>query len=421
MQGSNQLPSQAQSSHPVQPDYSNPMSPGQSLIQHSAVSPNVRRPGGLYSSNLPTLHEETPAPTRSQWQGIADSGHDQHPTQPHPPATKQQTNLKTQYTQQQNLAVKQDLSNPLMTTQLGHYNQNLINGSQQTNMLDKTQKVPMENTNAGENENSSFQHIQAGQSYNPDSVSYISQQQGQVHPDNSRANVPMMASNASPSNPPPTQPEYINMQGGGGTNENSRHIPLPQTQTFDYKESGQGRFGMHTAPVGIHEHYNMRSVQQHPLSLHQPQPVYNQSNMQTVVPSKPIGASAFNDGQSAARGNVLTGYYGATANQLQPKAKTAPQLDIHSTTEHANNVSLYRRSQSDSPNASRGATAQYEQYQNQGLPMNVQPKKQCQSTRAGQSHAACLPGDTHPAGSNSFRPIAQSSGHPVSHYPHVGN
>ena len=395
VRGTNQLPcnhgvSQAPSVHQ---DYSNPTSPddfGQSPMQHSTISPSGRRTGGLYSSSLPTLHERVDEPpTQPQSQGSIGS---HRPLQPHPHTTehdKQQMNFRNQCPQDQAL----DMKPQSMYTNEPHIydNHNLTYSSQQTNVLDKTQAIPMENPQG--KKNSSYQHSQIG-GHNP--AGNISQQQRQGYPESSRANMLTMTSNGAPSDPPHTQQKNMNMQGEGGVNGNSRRIPLPQTKT-SYKESDQGGVHMHTAPVG---HHSVHSTQPPPLS-HQPQSVYNQSNMQAGM--SPSRASEVTDGQSAANGNVPHAYYGTVDNRqssLPHKANTAPQY-LHNTTEDENNVSYYHGLQSGSPNASRGATAQHDQYQNAGPPMNPST-----INRTQQSHDRV---DPHTAAPNTFHPLAQSA------------
>ena len=385
-QGTNQLPcnrgvSQAPSVHQ---DYSNPDDFGQSPMQHSTSG---RRPGGLYASSLPTLHERVDEPpTHPQRQGSIGS---HRPLQPHSHTTehdKRQMNFRNQYPQDQGL----DMKPQSMYTNDPHIhdNHNLTYNSQQTNVLDKTQAIPMENPQG--KKNSIYQHSQIS-GHNP--AGDTSQQQKQGYRESSRANVLTMASSGAPSHPPHTQQENMNMQGEGGINGNSRRIPLPQTKTLN-KESGQGRVQMHTALVGHH------SVQPPPLS-HQPQSVYNQSNMQAGM--RPSRASEVTDGQSAVNGNVPQ-YYGAMDDQQSShthKANTAPQY-LHNTTEDENNMSYYYHgSQSGNPNAFRGATTQRNQYQNAGPPMNPNTVNKTQ-----QSHDRV---DPRTAASNTFHPLAQSA------------
>ena len=367
---------------------------GQTPMQHSTISPSGRRSaGGLYSNSLPTLHERIEEmPIRLQRQRTTDSHHGQHPLPQH---GEQQINFGNRYTQQETLDTKP--RNIYTSEPQVHCNINPTNGSQQTNVLDKAQAIPMDNNLRGK-EKPSYQHVHSriGQ-HNP--ASDISQQLRQGHPESLRA---VMASSGASSHPPQTRQEYVNMHGAGGNNGSGRQIPLPQTRT-SYKGSGQDR--VHTAPVG---HHSMHSTQPHTPLSRQPQSVYNQSNVQAGIPSKSIGASVFTD---TANGNVPHGYYGAMDNQR--KASTAPQY-LHSTTEDENNVS-YHGSLSGSTNASRGATFQHYQHQNQGQPMNVQPEKQYQTTaiRTQQSHVQVNPPT---AGSNTCPPLAQTVSHWVSHF-----
>jgi hypothetical protein len=389
--GTNQLPynhgvSQAPSVHQ---DYSSPTSPdnsGQSLMQHSTISPSGRQTGGLYSSSLSTLHEnieETPTGHQSQRQGTTGS---HHPLSTESEHDKHQVNFRNQYAQQQSLDTKPQIvytNEPQI-----HDNHNLTCGSQQTNVLDKTRDISMENPQGKENFSCQDSHTAK---HNP--AGDISQQQRQGYPESSRANVLMTASNAALSHPPHTQQEHMNMQGEGGINGNSRRIPIPKA-----KESDQGRVHIHTAPHSA----SMHSTQPPQLShqSHQPQSVYNQSNIQTGLPSR---ASEVTDGQSAANGNVPHVYDGAMDNRrlsLSHKAKTAPQY-LHSTAEEENNMSYYRGSQSGSPNAFRRPTAQQDHYQNEGPSMNVQSENQYQTQ---QSHPPRV--DPHTAGSSTFHPLA---------------
>jgi hypothetical protein len=276
-----------------------------------------------------------------------------------------------------------------------HDNHNLAYGSQQTNELGKTQAIPMENPQG--KENLSYQDAHTAK-HNP--AGDISQQQRQGYPESLRANVLTMASNPASSYPSHTQQEHImNMHDEGGVNGNSRRIPLPQTKT-SYKESGQGRVHMRTAPVPV-GHHSIQSTQPPPLS-HQPQSAYNQSNIQAGIPSR---TSEVTDGQIVANVNMPHVYDGAKDNQqlsLSHKAKTAPHY-LHSTAEEENNTSYYHGSQSGSPNASRHPTSQY---QNQGPSKNVQPENQYQTQ---QSHPPRF--DPRTAGSTTFHPLAPSTSH----------
>ena len=353
-------------------------------MQYSTISLSGRRTGGLYSSSLPTLHERVDEPqTHPQMQESIGS---HCPLQPHPHTTehdKRQMNFRNQYPQNQGLDMKPQ--NMYTNEPQLHDNRNLTCDSQQTNMLDKTQAIPMENPQG--KKNSSYQYSQIG-GHNP--AGDTSQQR---YPESSRANVLTMASNGAP---PHTQQQNMNMQGEGGINGNSRRIPLPQTKTSN-KESGQGRVQIHTAPVG---HHSVHSTQPPPLS-HQPQSVYNQSNMQAGM--RASRASEVTDGQSAVNGNVPQ-YYGAMDDQQSShthKATTAPQY-LHSTAEDENNMSYYYHgSQSGNPNASRGATAQHNQYRNTGPPVNPSTVNKTQ-----QSHDQV---DPRTAASNTSRPLALSA------------
>ena len=402
-------PSQVQASLP-RPDYSSQNSPdnfgqGQVPMQHPA-SLSTRRPSELCCISLSTLHENVEeTATQSQQQETSYSSHNQHPTQPSqqlPLVTrhdKLQVNLKNQNcAQQQSLDTKQSASNQLtneLASQRGHYNQTLTTDLQQTNVLDKAQVGPIQDTKV------SFQGGERPIATDQYSKTTGSTPQQQIYPDNQRANVP---STAASNNITSSQPEHVNIPQGMGSGT-SRQIPLPQT----HKTPGPGNAHMHTAPVDIPKQYNIDSIPQHPPSSHPShQSAYNQSNMQALIPNAIIGASAFSGGQSTANMNVRpgAGHYGVMATHQQYKANTAPHYHISSQA----NSGAYQGL----PREVRGANSQYEQYQQDpGLIMNVPPEQQHQTPDhgAGQSHAVYSPEHPHP---HPHHPPTQSTGHLVS-------